>query len=145
MLLADESQLDDLTRKLMRIGLDNIMGYVGSTTSFTKAGGKLDKVAVINIDEFKSILNEPNVQVVDLRGATEYNSGHVKGADHIFVGTLLNNLDKVSKDKKVVIHCQGGDRATIGYSLLAKEGYTNVFNYSASMNEWVNLGNPVIS
>ena len=25
-LLADESQLDDLTRKLMRIGLDNIIG-----------------------------------------------------------------------------------------------------------------------
>lgn len=145
MLLADESQLDDLTRKLMRIGLDNINGYVSSTEAYTKAGGTLDKVPVINIDEFKSILSEPDVQVVDLRGATEYKSGHIKGADHVFVGTLLNNLDKVSKDKKVVIHCQGGDRATIGYSLLAKSGYTNVLNYSASMNEWINLGNPVVS
>ena len=88
-------------------------------------------------------MQEPNVQVVDLRGATEYKSGHIKNADHVFVGTLLKNLDKVSKDKKVVIHCQGGDRATIGYSLLAREGYTNVLNYSASMNEWVALGNPV--
>ena len=145
MLLADESQLDDLTRKLMRIGLDNIMGYVPSTEAYTKAGGTLDNVPVINIDEFKNILNEPNIQVVDLRGATEYKSGHIKGADHVFVGTLLNNLDKISKDKKVVIHCQGGDRATIGYSLLAKAGYTNVVNYSASMNEWINLGNPVVS
>ena len=145
MLLADESQLDDLTRKLMRIGLDNIMGYVSSTESYTKAGGTLDTVPLINIDQFKSILNEPDAQVVDLRGATEYKSGHIKGADHVFVGTLLNNLDKVSKDKKVVIHCQGGDRATIGYSLLAKSGYTNVLNYSASMNEWINLGNPVVS
>jgi hydroxyacylglutathione hydrolase len=143
MLLADESMLDDLTRKLMRIGLDNILGYVPSTAEFTDQGGQLDTVPVINIDRFKSLLDEPNVQVVDLRNATEFKSGHIKGADHVFVGSLMNNLEKVSKDKKVVIHCQGGDRATIGYSLLAREGYTNVLNYSASMNEWLALGNAV--
>lgn len=144
MLLSDEFQLDDLTRKLMRIGLDNIMGYVASTDAYVQAGGKLDTVKVIDIDTFKKIMEEPNVQVVDLRAATEFKSGHVKNADHVFIGTLLKNLDKVSKDKKVVIHCQGGDRSTIGYSLLAREGYYNVLNYSASMNEWIALGNPVV-
>ena len=143
MLLADPSMLDDLTRKLMRIGLDNIMGYVPSTVEFTDQGGQLDTVPVINIDTFKSLLDEPNVQVIDLRNATEFKSGHIKGAEHVFVGTLMDNLDKVSKDKKVVIHCQGGDRATIGYSLLASAGYTNILNYSASMNEWMALGNAV--
>jgi hydroxyacylglutathione hydrolase len=142
-LLADESQLDDLTRKLMRIGLDNIMGYVASTEAYVQAGGKLETVKIVDTDTFKKVLEEPNVQVVDLRGATEFKSGHIKNADHVFVGTLLKNLDKVSKDKKVVIHCQGGDRATIGYSLLAREGYNNVLNYSASMNEWVAQGNAV--
>jgi hydroxyacylglutathione hydrolase len=142
-LLADESQLDDLTRKLMRIGLDNIMGFVSSTDAYVQAGGKLDTVKIVDTDTFKKVLEEPNVQVVDLRGATEFKSGHIKNADHVFVGTLLKNLDKVSKDKKVVIHCQGGDRATIGYSLLAREGYNNVLNYSASMNEWVAQGNAV--
>ena len=72
-----------------------------------------------------------------------HKSGHVKGADHVFIGTMMNNLNKINKDKKVLIHCQGGDRSTIGYSLLRKEGYTNVYNYSASMNEWIALGNPV--
>jgi hydroxyacylglutathione hydrolase len=143
MLLADASMLDDLTRKLMRIGLDNIIGYVPSTVEFTDQGGQLDTVPVIDLDTFKSLLDEPNVQVIDLRNATEFKSGHIKGADHVFVGTLMDNLDKVSKDKKVVIHCQGGDRATIGYSLLASAGYTNVLNYSASMNEWMALGNAV--
>ena len=142
-LLADESQLDDLTRKLMRIGLDNIMGYVASTDAYVQGGGKLDVANVIDIDTFKKVLEEPNVQVVDLRGATEYKSGHIKNADHVFIGTLVKNLDKVSKDKKVVIHCQGGDRSTIGYSLLAREGYNNVLNYSASMNEWIAQGNAV--
>jgi hydroxyacylglutathione hydrolase len=45
----------------------------------------------------------------------------------------------------VVIHCQGGDRASIAYSLLVKEGFTNVTNYSPGMNEWVAKGEEVIS
>lgn len=145
MLLADESQLDDLTRKLMRIGLDNMKGYVPSTEAYVKAGGKLDTVKQVDTDELKQILAINHVQVVDLRGATEYKQGHIKGADHVFVGTLLNNLDKVSKERKVVIHCQGGDRAAIGYSLLAANGYKNVVNYSASINDWIKQGNPVVS
>jgi len=144
-LLADESQLDDLTRKLMRIGLDKIYGYVPSTTEWEKTGGHLEKASVISLTEFKPLYENNGIQVVDLRGAAEYNSGHLKKADNVFVGTMLNNLDKISRDKKVVIHCQGGDRATIAYSLLAKNGYKNVLNYSGGMNEWVNEGNLVVS
>jgi hydroxyacylglutathione hydrolase len=51
----------------------------------------------------------------------------------------------VSKDKKVIIHCQSGDRAAIGYSILAKNGFKNVANFSGSINEWVNAGEPIIS
>ena len=61
------------------------------------------------------------------------------------MGTLPDNLDKVRKDKKVIIYCQSGDRATIGYSILAKNGFTNVANFSGSINEWVNNGEPVVS
>ncbi|HQV59773.1 MAG: MBL fold metallo-hydrolase [Chitinophagaceae bacterium] len=143
-LLADESQLDDLTRKLMRIGLDNIYGYIPSVNEWEKAGGRLNNAKVISLSEFKPLYENNGIQLVDLRGVAEYNSGHIKGAENIFVGSLLNNLDKISKDKKVVIHCQGGDRSSIAYSLLAKNGYANILNYSAGMNEWINEGNPVI-
>lgn len=145
MLLAAEDQLEDLTRKLMRIGLDNILGYVPTTDEYVKAGGKLEKMHFVSIDELKQMQGQPDVQIVDLRGATEYQSGHIKGADHVFVGTLPQHLGQINKNKKVIVHCQGGDRASIGYSLLAKEGFANLFNYSPGMNEWVNQGNPVIS
>lgn len=143
-LLADESKLDDLTRKLMRIGLDNIYGYVPSTTIWTGAGGILEKANVISLAETKELINSNGVQVIDLRGAAEYNAGHIAKAENVFVGTLADNLDKVSKDKKVIIHCQSGDRAAIGYSILAKNGYKNVSNFSGSINEWVNAGEPVV-
>ena len=142
-LLAEESQLDDLTRKLMRIGLDHIQGYVPSTNIWEEHGGTLETVNQISLEEFKTLQQDKNVQIVDLRGVSEYNAGHIKGADNVFVGTLVNNMDQISKDKKVVIHCQGGDRAAIAYSLLARNGYKNVLNYSPGMNEWTNQNNAV--
>lgn len=144
MILADESMLDDLTRKLMRIGLDNIAGYLPSVSEYTNAGGTLEKVNLVEFAEAKLLANDSSVQVVDLRGVAEFNAGHLKGADNVFVGTLPNNLDKISKDKKVMIHCQGGDRAAIAYSILAKNGFKNIVNYSGGMNEWVNAGEPVV-
>lgn len=145
MLLAPESQLEDLTRKLMRIGMDNIMGYVPSVEEYVKGGGKLDTVKQIDIQELRSLQQQPDVQIVDLRGLTEFKSGHIKGASHVFVGTLPEHLNEISRDKKVVLHCQSGDRSSIGYSLLAKAGFRNILNYGPGMNEWVNLGEPVES
>ena len=145
MLLADESQLDDLTRKLMRIGLDNVYGYVPSTSVWTVTGGTLEKANIINLAEAKELINNNGIQLIDLRGETEFNTGHIAKADNLFVGTLPQNLDKVSRDKKVIIHCQSGDRAAIAYSILAKNGYKNVVNFSGGINEWMNEGEPVIS
>jgi hydroxyacylglutathione hydrolase len=144
-LIAEEANLNDLTRKLMRIGLDNIMGYVDGVQGWVNKGGTLSKSDIISLHEFKEILKGNHTQVVDLRGASEYRAGHIKGTENLFVGTLKTNLDKIRKDQQVVIHCQSGDRATIGYSILAKHGFKNVKNYSGGINEWNATGNEVIT
>src|SRR5690554_2362989 len=135
-LVADDNQMEDLTRKLMRIGLDNIYGYISDVNDL---GLDLETEDIIDIEEFKSYIGNPNAQIVDVRGLTEYQTYQVEGADHVFVGTLPDNLDKFSKDKQIVIHCQSGDRATIAQSLLAKYGFKNVKNYSAGMKEWMEV------
>ena len=139
-LVADEGQMDDLTRKLMRIGLDNIMGYVDDIATL---GIQLQSNEIIDTEEFKSYIGKDGVQIVDVRGKSEYNDGHVEGADNVFAGTLEKNLDKIDKNKEVVIHCQSGDRSAIAQSLLAKNGI-RVKNYSAGMKEWSERGNKVI-
>ena len=135
-LIADDNQMEDLTRKLMRIGLDNIYGYISDVNDL---GLELETEKIIGIDEFKSYIGNPDAQIVDVRGYSEYDAYHVEGADNVFVGTLPDNLDKFSKDKQIIIHCQSGDRATIAQSLLAKHGFKNVKNYSAGMKEWIGL------
>lgn len=134
MLVADSDQMEDLTRKLMRIGMDNIYGYISDVNDL---GIELQTANVISLDEFKTYVGQDNVQIVDVRGAVEYEAGHVENADNVFVGTLSQNLEKISKDKPVIIHCQAGDRSTIAYSLLTKNGFENVKNFSGGMKEWL--------
>ena len=143
-LIADESKLDDLTRKLMRIGMDNIMGYVDGVQEWLHAGGTLSKSEMVSMDEVKTILKTNHTQILDLRGESEYKAGHIKGTENLFVGTLEKNLNKIKKDQPVIIHCQSGDRATIGYSILARHGFKNVKNYSGGMSEWTQSGNDFV-
>jgi hydroxyacylglutathione hydrolase len=104
--------------------------------------GTLAQSNMVTIDKVKA---NKDAEIIDIRGVAEFNSGHIAGAKNVFVGTLLQNLNKVPKDKPVIMHCQGGDRAAIGYSLLVKEGYTNIMNYSGGINEWVKEQQPIVS
>lgn len=144
-LIAEDEKKEDLTRKLMRIGLDNIYGFVHPADVLAMKE-ELEKVKQISIEEFKEkIENNENIQIVDVRGATEYESGHIKGADHVFLGTILDNLEKVEKEKEVIIHCQSGMRSSLAYSLLSRAGFENIINYDGGMAEWKRLGNEVVN
>jgi hydroxyacylglutathione hydrolase len=135
-IIAEENQVEDITRKLMRIGLDNLSGYITPTQLATFENGNLETYAPIDKETVKAKLDE-DVQVVDVRGASEFNQGHIDGAVNLFVGKLPQNLDKVSKDKTVIIHCQAGGRAAIAYSILKANGFDNILNYSGGWNDWV--------
>lgn len=144
-LLASEDRHDDLVRKLMRIGLDNIYGYVPDVSVWTAQGYALEQVQQVSMEELKAILETNHTQIVDVRGATEFKSGHIAHAHHVFLGTLEKNLDKISKTEPVVIHCQAGDRSSLGYSILARHGFRQLRNYPGGISEWVNNGQPVVT
>lgn len=142
MLVADGTQMEDLTRKLMRIGMDNVYGYIETVEELDF---DLKQADIIDLDTFKEYRKRDQVQLVDLRSASEFKEGHVAGAENVFIGTLPDNFNQISRERPVVVYCQGGDRATIGFSLLVREGFENVKNFSGSMNAWEKDGNPVVT
>lgn len=142
MLVCDDNKVEDLTRKLMRIGLDNIYGYI---TDVNELGIELQTADIISLEEFKANLDSENTELIDVRGATEFGGGHINGAENIFVGTLQDNLEKMSKNKHVIIYCQSGDRSAIAYSILARNGFKSVKNFSGGMKEWLFAGGKTIA
>ena len=137
-LIAPENRIEDLTRALIRIGLDNVSGFLPDMNAWADAGNELDRVNQLSAAELSDKLLQTDVKVIDVRGYAEYNSSHVPGAENIFVGYLIDNLDKISHEREIVLHCVSGDRSSLAVSLLQRLGYTNIFNLPGGFEEWTN-------
>lgn len=132
-IIADKNQREDLTRKLMRIGLDNIYGFFADVDNLDF---EWNSVELVEYDEVKELIKQEDVQIVDVRGKSEYNLYHLPGAVHAFVGTIEDHLDKIDPNKKLVVHCKSGTRATIANSVLRMNGFENTLLYVGGMDDW---------
>jgi hydroxyacylglutathione hydrolase len=137
MLVAEEGQIKELARKLMRIGLDNVYGYI---TDVHLPGLPLQQAGLADLHMLNSYVDNDSVQIVDVRGQAEFETGHIPGAENIFAGTLPDQLHRIRRNQPVVLYCQSGDRAAIAYSLLRHHGFTNVLQYHGGMREWKEAG-----
>jgi rhodanese-related sulfurtransferase len=65
--------------------------------------------------------------IIDVRGADEYESGHIQGAIHIPASQLPKKLKKISRDRPVVTYCNmhhpGSSRGESATSVLRENGY----------------------
>lgn len=131
-LVGNKTQIEDLQRKLIRIGMNNIYGYISDVNELNG----LKTSNIITAKEVQQLMKDKNVQLVDVRTATEYASGHIKGFENITLNSLEKNVSKIQKDAPVIIHCQSVVRGAMAYSILEKLGYNNILNYSGSINDW---------
>jgi len=141
-LLADDLERIDRGRDaLMLIGLDRIVasGRGELRSAWWRTHGTLQTVPRVDIRELSSNRGR---SVLDVRGAAEWNDGHVRGAEHHYLGDLVASMRDVPRDAPVVLYCQGGTRASIGASLLQAEGFTNVATAPGGFGAWEAAGLP---
>ncbi|UIR55546.1 MBL fold metallo-hydrolase [Sphingobacterium sp. SRCM116780] len=144
LLIVEEKQLEDVTRKLMRIGLDQAIGFIDPQT-LSSCNIPLKTQQIIDFEEMNHALDNSNIQILDVRNKSEFDEGHLPNATHLFVGTLTDNLHKIDQSKDLYLHCQSGDRATIAMSLLYRAGIKNVKNYSHAMKEWKEKNGKIVN
>lgn len=135
-LVATPDEVEDLTRKLMRIGMDNIYGFITPEQLLAFEKGQLSSYNSIDKQAVKQKLKDTEVQIIDIRGKSEYNEGHIDGAKNVFMGTMDENLNKIDNKKQVIIYCGSGNRSAIAYSLLTANGFNNILNYGGGWSDW---------
>ncbi len=121
-LIIDEENLEEAVRDLFRVGLDHIKGYVPPAELNSWAGG-LRSIPAIGFDEVNRLQNDEQTQVLDVRKATEYAEGHIPGSLHMAHTRLAGQLGSLPKEKRLLVHCGTGLRASYASALLAKEGF----------------------
>lgn len=88
-----------------------------------------DKVQIIQPEEIAS-LDSNNTIILDTSTREEYQMGHIEGAINIPVNELRHSLNKLPKDKSIVVYCAAGLRGYIASRQLKLAGFNNVFNLS---------------
>ena len=84
-----------------------------------------------------------DVFVLDVRTEEEYKEVHIKDAHLIPIKELEQNIDKIPKDKKVVVHCAAGKRSARACETLKDKGLKELYNVEGGINKWQAEGYPV--
>jgi len=145
--LEDQSHLERAVRYLIRAGYDQIAGYLkGGTEGWYNAGFKTESLSLFSVYQLKDKIDQgEDLLVLDTRSQYEWDSGHIEGALHIYVGQLEKRLAEVPRDKPVAVICNVGHRAGLGASILLRAGYEAVYNVLGSVKAWIAAGFPTIT
>ena len=124
-LVCEGADLDGAVRALVRIGLDRVSSWCSpdELRSYAGGGGAVAGIKAIALDELLRRSRDPSTQVVDVRGAAEHAGGNVEGACNIAHTRLALRLDELPADKRLLVHCMSGARASAAASFLARSGF----------------------
>jgi len=101
-----------------------------------------------NIDSkrFYALSQQKGVVILDVRTPSEFNAGHIAGANLIPL-QLFNYIflgGKGFKDKIVLVYCHSGNRSAKASSMLQEWGVKRVYNLKNGIIEWRQKGLPLV-
>ncbi len=99
----------------------------------------------VNATEATQLINH-KAQVIDVRSAAEFASGHIQHSKLMPVQELATMLPtaKLKHDKPVLIICASGMRARRAASILEKEGFTDIAILDGGLKTWQEAQLPLI-
>jgi hydroxyacylglutathione hydrolase len=145
-LVADDPrQREEAVRQLIRIGYDDLRGYLeGGLAAWQAEGLPVARVPLMSVEElYRAHQRGAAPQVLDVRQDAEWRAGHLPGARHIEGGRLRVAHVPLPKDEPLVVHCAHADRSTVAVSLLQRRGYGNLTLLYGGFSAWQAAGYPV--
>lgn len=98
---------------------------------------------IATIEELKSVIDNSQPILVDVREPSEYQSGYIPNAISIPLRTLAQNLDQIPSDRPVILYCSTGYRSAMGVMTLQLLGYENVRGFPLSFAGWKEAGEKI--
>lgn len=92
----------------------------------------------ITVQELRKMKDSgEDFQLIDVREEYEFDEANI-GGELIPMGEVMNNLEKISRDKVVVVHCRSGKRsASVIQALESQHGLTNLYNLKGGILAYI--------
>ncbi|MUK03065.1 hypothetical protein GM708_14725 [Vibrio cholerae] len=127
LLATSQDHAQEIWDHLVRVGIDNVAGYVTSLD-----GLPTTTPALIQPEDLAEV---DAAMILDVRNRTEHTAGHVPGAHQLNGGRLMWHLNELPTDGRIVTYCQSGLRNSVAASALRRAGY-NVVELDGSYSAW---------
>lgn len=139
LVLPGDQALEEGIRHLIRVGLDDIKGYLqGGIDAWKQAGLTTQSTEQISAKDLAQELRLNKFDVLDVRAASEYSTKNIPGSIHCVLHDLPGRTQEFkNRSKTLALICGSGYRSTIAASLLERAGIDKVTNVSGGMIAWM--------
>jgi len=118
-----------MARMLEAVGFRKVRGYLaGGLGGWRAAGFGVGSTPAIDVPTLAERLRRDEVALLDVRGAEEWEAGHVEGSIHVPYQSLRDGVPEEVRNagKPLAVACSGGIRSAIAASLLKRSGVEGV-------------------
>jgi len=136
------NRLEQRERRLLYIALAlSVVASVLFAPSLLPRGGYGD----VTVQEARRLIEDkPDLVLLDVRTASEYEEGHIEGAVNIPVQELSVRFDELSPEDELLVYCRTGNRSAQAVDILLDLGFTKIYHMDAGITGWVEAGYPVV-
>jgi hydroxyacylglutathione hydrolase len=137
-IIADPGQENESAVRLGRIGFDHVAGYLKDGLHSLESRPELIAFTERLSAQFAAELlasSQPPL-AIDVRAPRERDQKYIAGSLGIPLNHLTENLEKLPKDRPLLVYCAGGYRSSIAASLLQRSGFDPVGEIAGGIAGW---------
>jgi hydroxyacylglutathione hydrolase len=141
---SDGNELD-AAELLAAVGL-RVRGFLGGGMTAWRAEERaVRRIETLDVEGLAQRLDGAGGPLVlDVRGAGEYDAGHVPGSLNVPYEQLGERLAELPRDRPIAAICKAGKRSGLAASILQREGFDGVMHVSrGGVKGWRDSGRPL--
>ncbi len=144
-IIADPGRENESTTRLGRIGFDHVVGFLHDGLHSLESRPELitstERFSAPFAAELLSSSQPP--LTIDVRTPRERDQKYIAGSVSIPLNHLAENLEKLPRDRPLLVYCAGGYRSSIAASLLQRGGFDQVGEIAGGIVGWESANLPV--
>lgn len=106
-------------------------------------GSKFDPE--LDVPEFKAAMEDPGVQLIDVRTSREFSTGHIPGSINVdwTAPDFETTFTRLDRERPVLLYCAMGGRSDQAREFLEGKGY-NAQHLEGGIGAWKEAGMPIV-
>lgn len=117
--------------------------FIGVTSCLKN---QVDGVQVLDATTFEKKMNQPEVQLVDVRTPEEFGQGHLENA--LNIDFMADDFDAkaatLDKEKPVMVYCKSGGRSAKASARLKALGFKTITDLEGGIINWTKEQKPTV-